>query len=96
MKSRLLVLGVNRQNERIASILLKINYSESHLYLKLYREHRTPRGMRCTKPSNMGHHLELYINAQRMVDVISLAKAFNIETKLLGSRSEQKTKLPFS
>ena len=36
------------------------------------------------KRFNMGHHLELYINAQRTVDVISLAKAFNIETKIIG------------
>ena len=36
------------------------------------------------KTFNMGHHLELYINAQRAADVISLAKAFNIETKIIG------------
>ena len=36
------------------------------------------------KTFNMGHHLELYINAQPTVDVISLAKAFNIETKIIG------------
>ena len=36
------------------------------------------------KRFKMGHHLELYINAQRTVDVISLAKAFNIETKIIG------------
>ena len=36
------------------------------------------------KTFNMGHHLELYINAQPTVDVINLAKAFNIETKIIG------------
>ena len=36
------------------------------------------------KTFNMGHHLELYTNAQHTVDVISLAKAFNIETKIIG------------
>ena len=41
------------------------------------------------KTFNMGHHLELYINAQPTVDVINLAKAFNIETKIIGFASEQ-------
>ena len=36
------------------------------------------------KTFNMEHHLELYINAQPTVDVINLAKAFNIETKIIG------------
>ena len=36
------------------------------------------------KTFNMGHHLELYINAQPTVDVINLAKAFNFETKIIG------------
>ena len=43
------------------------------------------------KTFNMGHRMELYINGRHADSVISLAKSFNIEAKIIGFTERAKT-----
>jgi phosphoribosylformylglycinamidine cyclo-ligase len=36
------------------------------------------------KVFNMGHRMELYVNASIAADIIAISKSFNVEAKIIG------------
>ncbi len=46
------------------------------------QSHTDPKEM--YKVFNMGHRMEFYVNEKHAIDIISIAKAFNVEAKVIG------------
>jgi phosphoribosylformylglycinamidine cyclo-ligase len=44
------------------------------------------------KVFNMGHRMEFYVNEKHAIDIISIAKGFNVEAKIIGRVTEGKGK----
>jgi phosphoribosylformylglycinamidine cyclo-ligase len=54
------------------------------------QSHTDPKEM--YKVFNMGHRMEFYVNEKHAIDIISIAKAFNVEAKIIGRVTEGKGK----
>jgi phosphoribosylformylglycinamidine cyclo-ligase len=72
--------------------VIKDNLFELPALYKMIQEQSKTDYKEMYKVFNMGHRMEIYIDAQHAEEIISIAKSFNVEAKIIGRVENSSTK----